>query len=108
MSEVPAAGTHLQGMGGGGDPSASIPTSDEQGEWCYDRFLGGTTGQKGRHGRCAVCLVQRKGRCGTQSAPNSCLRVLAYVSQGRSVPLAPPKQCRKRVNVGDYFDQDDD
>lgn len=36
--------------------------------------LGGTTGQPGRAGRCAVCVVQRKGKCGTESAPKKCLR----------------------------------
>ncbi|WIA40741.1 hypothetical protein OEZ86_004425 [Tetradesmus obliquus] len=36
--------------------------------------LGGTTGQPGRAGRCAVCVVQRKGKCGTESAPRRCLR----------------------------------
>jgi hypothetical protein len=38
------------------------------------RVLGGTTGQPGRAGRCAVCVIQRKGKCGTESAPKKCLR----------------------------------
>lgn len=37
-------------------------------------LLGGTTGQPGRAGRCAVCVIQRKGKCGTESAPKKCLR----------------------------------
>lgn len=39
--------------------------------------LGGTTGQPGRAGRCSVCVVQRKGKCGTDSAPKKCLRRIA-------------------------------
>lgn len=37
-------------------------------------LLGGTTGQPGRAGRCAVCVIQRKGKCGSESAPTKCLR----------------------------------
>ncbi|GBF88800.1 hypothetical protein Rsub_01701 [Raphidocelis subcapitata] len=31
-------------------------------------------GGGGRPGRCAVCVVQRKGKCGTDSAPKKCMR----------------------------------
>lgn len=37
-------------------------------------LFGGTAGHGGRVGRCAVCVVQRKGKCGTDSAPRKCLR----------------------------------
>lgn len=48
------------------DVSSGAPLSEAN--------LGGTTGQPGRAGRCAVCVVQRKGKCGTESAPKKCLR----------------------------------
>ncbi|GAB4823708.1 hypothetical protein N2152v2_010754 [Parachlorella kessleri] len=39
------------------------------------QYLGGTVGSsKWRPGRCSVCVVQRKGKCGTESAPKRCLR----------------------------------
>ena len=41
-------------------------------------------------GRCAVCVVQRKGVCGTQTAPKKCLRRLALEAAGREIPEAPP------------------
>jgi hypothetical protein len=66
------------------------------GLYFIDRYLGGTTGHASRSGRCAVCLVQRKGRCGTKSAPLTCLRVQAYQAKGMEVPEAPPKMIRRR------------
>lgn len=41
-------------------------------------------------GRCAVCVIQRKGVCGTQTAPKKCLRRLALEAAGRPIPEAPP------------------
>ena len=40
----------------------------------------------GRSGRCQICVVQRKGRCGTESAPKRCLRRLHMAKNG-SAPL---------------------
>ncbi len=54
-----------------------------------EMWLGGTTGQPGRSGRCAVCVIQRKGKCGTESAPKKCLRrqmlSIAKSSKAKSV-----------------------
>ena len=72
---------------------------EPQGEWFVDRYLGGTTGQAGRDGRCAVCMVQRKGRCGTKSAPHTCLRVQVHLCQGHEIPEAPRKVVRSRERV---------
>jgi len=52
-------------------------------------------------GRCAVCCVQRKGICGTITAPKKCLRRIALTATGRQVPtVAPPlKPHRPLSNV---------
>ncbi|KAF8060099.1 trx [Scenedesmus sp. PABB004] len=70
------------GARGSGPPGGLEPGPDDDGHGSdasagtppVGRFLGGTTGQPGRAGRCAVCVVQRKGKCGTDSAPKKCLR----------------------------------
>ena len=47
--------------------------------------FGGTAGHGGRPGRCAVCVVQRKGRCGTDSAPRRCLRRQAALAEAAAL-----------------------
>ena len=37
-----------------------------------------------------MCVVQRKGVCGTQTAPKKCLRRIALTAAGREIPDAPP------------------
>jgi hypothetical protein len=74
----------LLGPGGGaaafgallGGGSGGLPDACALGEafGAAGAVLGGTTGQQGRPGRCAVCVVQRKGKCGTDSAPKKCMR----------------------------------
>ena len=72
-------------------------------------WLGGTTGQPGRAGRCAVCVIQRKGKCGTESAPKKCLRRTLMTkklpqqqqqgqqaAQGQTPPPAPQSQQHQR------------
>jgi hypothetical protein len=93
LNESPASVSQqsLSGAGGGDD-------GPRGGLFFIDRYLGGTTGHSSREGRCAVCLVQRKGRCGTKSAPQTCLRVQAYQAKNLEVPDAPPKMVRRREN----------
>ncbi|KXZ48744.1 hypothetical protein GPECTOR_25g328 [Gonium pectorale] len=60
-----------------GDPSADLALSkmaQNGGREMEAELLGGTTGRAGHSGRCAVCVIQRKGKCGTDSAPKKCLR----------------------------------
>ncbi|KAG2493673.1 hypothetical protein HYH03_008187 [Edaphochlamys debaryana] len=60
-----------------GDPSADLALSKiaQNGSREVEaELLGGTTGRAGHSGRCAVCVIQRKGKCGTESAPKKCLR----------------------------------
>ncbi|GFR52558.1 hypothetical protein Agub_g15146 [Astrephomene gubernaculifera] len=60
-----------------GDPSADLALSKIATSGCRQveaELLGGTTGRAGHTGRCAVCVIQRKGKCGTESAPKKCLR----------------------------------
>ncbi|KAI8466128.1 MAG: hypothetical protein J3K34DRAFT_485474 [Monoraphidium minutum] len=47
--------------------------------------LGGTTGHIGRPGRCAVCVIQRKGKCGTDSAPKKCMRRQAALQEAAAL-----------------------
>jgi hypothetical protein len=47
-------------------------------------LLGGSTGHANRPGRCAVCIVQRKGKCGTESAPKKCMRRQQALQQART------------------------
>ena len=53
--------------GGAGEPGAAAATAD--------------VGAVPHGGRCAVCVVQRKGRCGTNTAPEKCLRRPLVVQQ---------------------------
>ncbi|EFJ42307.1 hypothetical protein VOLCADRAFT_97713 [Volvox carteri f. nagariensis] len=60
-----------------GDPAADLTLSKiaQNGSREVEaELLGGTTGRAGHSGRCAVCVIQRKGKCGTESAPKKCLR----------------------------------
>ncbi|GLI61227.1 hypothetical protein VaNZ11_003522, partial [Volvox africanus] len=60
-----------------GDPSADLVLSKIAHNGSREveaELLGGTTGRVGHTGRCAVCVIQRKGKCGTESAPKKCLR----------------------------------
>ncbi|KAG2444467.1 hypothetical protein HXX76_001219 [Chlamydomonas incerta] len=60
-----------------GDPSADLALSKMAQTGSREveaELLGGTTGRAGHSGRCAVCVIQRKGKCGTESAPKKCLR----------------------------------
>lgn len=77
--------------GGGAGPQLSDlltrphPPSQHWGGIGMDAmWLGGTTGQPGRVGRCAVCVVQRKGKCGTDSAPKKCLRRQLVTAQNHA------------------------
>ncbi|KAK9808673.1 hypothetical protein WJX72_001750 [[Myrmecia] bisecta] len=55
-------------------------------------LLGGTVGKSShRPGRCAVCVVQRKGKCGTESAPRKCLRKQALIKCGIFVETNNPR-----------------
>ena len=49
--------------------------------------------REGAGGRCAVCVVQKKGRCGTETAPARCLRRAGAVGAG---------------GLGDPFDEVED
>ncbi|KAL0049732.1 hypothetical protein WJX82_008757 [Trebouxia sp. C0006] len=67
-------------------------------------FLGGTVSiPANRPGRCAVCTIQRKGKCGSLSAPSKCRRkkVLAVrrqIQEEEEEPWLPqPAQRRKRT-----------
>lgn len=43
-------------------------------------------------GRCTLCVIQRKGKCGTDSAPKRCLKRLADGSAPKSSPGVPNPQ----------------
>jgi hypothetical protein len=65
--------------------AAAAEAADAKGEAGKKRASAGAGGGPG--GRCAVCVVQKKGRCGTETAPARCLR---RGGRGRADALEDP------------------
>ncbi|KAL6752066.1 hypothetical protein V8C86DRAFT_2764480, partial [Haematococcus lacustris] len=63
-----------EGWGGGGGAGARPAAAASWAPQAADSLTPGARASSSRAGRCAVCVVQRKGKCGTESAPRKCLR----------------------------------
>lgn len=79
------------------------PSSPAGMEQLEHLWLGGTTGQAGRPGRCCVCVVQRKGKCGTESAPKKCYKrrlVSAFKAGGWTAAERVLDNMRRELSAG--------
>jgi hypothetical protein len=69
-------------------------------------LLGGSSGHANRPGRCAVCIVQRKGKCGTESAPKKCMRRQQALQEARAA--LQQRLWRQLAAGGDDKDEDEE
>ena len=67
--------------------AAAVEAAEAKGEGGKKRASAAGGGGGGPGGRCAVCVVQKKGRCGTDTAPARCLR---RGGRGRADALEDP------------------
>jgi hypothetical protein len=67
--------------------AAAAEAAEAKGEGGKKRASAGGAAGGGPGGRCAVCVVQKKGRCGTDTAPARCLR---RGGRGRADALEDP------------------
>ena len=66
----------------------------------HAELVASDTESKANLGRCAVCVVQRKGRCGTDTAPAKCLKRAPVAEKKPGTPSAPPPPAAASAPAG--------